>query len=158
MVSDKQEWSEDVVTKSSTETEAESKTEREIVNTTTSRPDADDFDNLLERLVSESFIHCLKHFIARRGRPRVIYSDNGGTFIKTAKWIQHLRKDERVQGFLDQYGITWKFNLSRAPWWGGQFERLIRVVKACMYKVIGGAKLYWKELSETLLDIETQIN
>ena len=27
-----------------------------------------------------------------------------------------------------------------------------------MYKVIGGAKLYWKELSEALLDIETQIN
>ena len=45
----KQEWPEDVVTKSSTEIEAESKTEREIVNTTTSRPHADDFDNLLER-------------------------------------------------------------------------------------------------------------
>lgn len=45
----KQEWPENVVTKSSTEIEAESKTEREIVNTTTSRPHADDFDNLLER-------------------------------------------------------------------------------------------------------------
>ena len=27
-----------------------------------------------------------------------------------------------------------------------------------MYQVIGGAKLYWKELSEALFDIETQIN
>ena len=43
----KQEWPKDVVTKSSTETE--SKTEREIFNTMMSRPDADDFNNLLER-------------------------------------------------------------------------------------------------------------
>ena len=61
---------------------------------------------LLKTLDSESFIHCLKHFIARHGRPRVIYSDNGGTFIKTAKWIRQLRRDERVQGLLEQYEIT----------------------------------------------------
>ena len=36
--------------------------------------------------------------------------------------------DEKISGFLTQQGIEWKFNLSRAPWWGGQFERLIRLV------------------------------
>ena len=46
----------------------------------------------------------------------------------------------------------------RAPWWGGQFERLIAVVKSAMFKVIGEAKLGWLELNEVLLDIETQIN
>ena len=65
-------------------------------------------------LDSESFIHCLKHFTAWHGRPHVIYSDNGGTFIKTRKWIQQLQKDERVQGLLEKYEIMWKFNLSRA--------------------------------------------
>ena len=59
---------------------------------------------------------------------------------------------------MEQHDISWKFNLSRAPWWGGQFERLIAVVKSAMFKVIGGAKLSWLELSEVLLDIETQIN
>lgn len=113
---------------------------------------------LMASLETDNFITCLKRFIARRGRPRVIYSDNGGTFIKAEKWLRQLRKDERLQGLLEQHEITWKFNLSRAPWWGGQCERLIGVVKSSLYKTIGGATLTWPELSEVLLDVETQIN
>ena len=113
---------------------------------------------LLSSLETSNFITCHKRLIARRGRPRVIYSDNGGTFIKAAKWLRQLRGDERLQSLLEDYDITWKFNLSRAPWWGGQFERLIGVVKSAMYKVIGGGVLTWTELSEVLLDVETQIN
>ena len=51
-----------------------------------------------------------------------------------------------------------EFNLSRVPWWGGQFERLIAVVKSAMYKVIGGGFLTWDGLAELMLDIEIQIN
>ena len=113
---------------------------------------------LLSSMETSHFITCLKRLIPRRGRPRVIYSDNGGTFIKAGKWLRQLREDERLQGLLDGYDISWKFNLSRAPWWGGQFERLIAVVKSAMYKDIGGGVLSWTELSEVLLDVETQIN
>ncbi len=74
---------------------------------------------LLSNMETDTFILCLKRYIARRGRPRVIYSDNGGTFVKTAKWISELRRDEKLRGLLEQYDISWKFNLSRAPWWGG---------------------------------------
>ena len=62
----------------------------------------------------------LKRFIARRGRPRKIYSDNEGTFIKTAIWIDTLRREERLQVYLDEFDIEWQFNLSGALWWGGQ--------------------------------------
>jgi hypothetical protein len=48
--------------------------------------------------------------------------------------------------------------VSRASWWGGQFERLIGVVKSAMYKVIRGGHLTWDELSEVMLDVEIQIN
>ena len=48
--------------------------------------------------------------------------------------------------------------MSCAPWWGGQFERLIAVVKTAMYKVVGGGNLTWTELTEVLLDVETKIN
>ena len=76
---------------------------------------------LLPDLETTTVIPCLKRFIARRGRPRKIYSDNGGTFIKAEKWIRALRKDERLQGFqgyLQDHEIQWQFNLSWAPWWG----------------------------------------
>ena len=51
---------------------------------------------LIASLETDNFIACLKRFIARRGRPRVIYSDNGGTFIKAEKWLRQLRDDERL--------------------------------------------------------------
>jgi hypothetical protein len=78
--------------------------------------------------------------------------------VKAAKWLAQAVKDERLHSHLEEYNITWKFNLSRAPWWGGQFERLIGIVKKAMHKTIGGATLNWQELSEVMLDIETQIN
>ena len=96
---------------------------------------------LIHDLETTSFLPCLKQLIANRGRPKVINSDNGATFAKAANWLKQVRKDERVQGLLQQHNITWKFNLSRAPWWGGQFKRLVGVVKSALYKVIGGAIL-----------------
>ena len=79
-------------------------------------------------------------------------------FVKAAKWLKQVRSDEQLQGYLESHDIQWKFNLSRAPWWGGQFERLIGIVKTAMYKVIGGATLSWSELNEVILDVETQVN
>ena len=113
---------------------------------------------LVPNMETNSFLLCLKCFIARRGRPRVIYSDNGSQFVKAAAWLKQVRKDEKLQGYLESQDIQWKFNLSRAPWWGGQFERLIGVVKQALYKNIGGATLKWHELSEVILDIEIQVN
>ena len=43
---------------------------------------------LLRNLETSTFIMCLKRYIARRGRPRVVYSDNGGAFTKTSKWLE----------------------------------------------------------------------
>ena len=41
---------------------------------------------------------------------------------------------------------------------GGQFERLIGIMKAAFYKTVGSGVLTWDELSEVLLDIEIAIN
>ena len=54
-------------------------------------------------------------------------------------------KDEKLNEFLVNRGIVWQFNLSRAPWWGGQFERIIGLTKQAMYKVIGNARLKLNE-------------
>jgi hypothetical protein len=113
---------------------------------------------LLPTLETTDFLGSLKRFIARRGRPERIYSDNGGTFIGAAKWIRAVVKDERLQDYLSINQIRWQFNLSRAPWWGGQFERMIGLVKAALNKTIGNGFLRWKELEEVLLDVEVALN
>ena len=45
------------------------------------------------------------------------------------KMVKVGTKDERLQKLLATKDIHWQFNLSRAPWWGGQFKRLIELVK-----------------------------
>ena len=37
--------------------------------------------------------------------------------------------------------MKWTFNLEKPPLWGGIFERLVRSVKRCLKKTIGGARL-----------------
>ena len=67
-------------------------------------------------------------------------------------------KDERLQNYLSINQIKWQFNLSRAPWWGGQFERMVGLVKSALNKTIGNGVLSWKELREVLLDVEITLN
>ena len=66
--------------------------------------------------------------------------------------------NEQVQTYLAHQNIRWQFNLSRAPWWGGQFERLIGLVKSSLNKTIGSGMLTWKELCEVMLDVEMAVN
>ena len=54
--------------------------------------------------------------------------------------------------------IIWQFNLSHAPWWGGQFECLIRLMKSAFYKTVAQGILNWEELSVVILDIEVTMN
>ena len=78
--------------------------------------------DLVPNLKTTEFIRSLKSFIARHGRPQRIYSDNGKTFVGASKWIEQVMKDEEIHGLLAQQGIEWKFNLSRAPWWGANLK------------------------------------
>ena len=44
--------------------------------------------------------------------------------------------DEKVNQLLAENKIVWQFNLSRAPWWGGQFERMVGLVKNSLNKIV----------------------
>jgi len=86
-----------------------------------------------------------------------VYSDNGRSFVTAARWLRGIRKDERMQNYLSRHHIRWQFNLSRTPWWGGQFERLVGFVKQALYKSVEGANLTWSELEEVMLDVEVSL-
>ena len=107
---------------------------------------------------TEKFISTLKQFIARKGRPEKIYSDNGRTFVGAAKWLRNVMQDERLHDFLAKLNIKWHFNLTKAPWWGGQFERMIVLVNQAFNKSVGNGTLTWRELQDVLLDVEVALN
>lgn len=66
--------------------------------------------------------------------------------------------DEKFHDLLAVQQIKRKFNLSRAPWWGGQFKRMVGLVKSALNKTVGNSLLTWAELEEILLDVEVALN
>ena len=113
---------------------------------------------LLPDLTAEEFQHSLKLFIAKRGTPERLVSDNGKTFVATGKWIKKLKKNPNLTNYLGKSQIVWQFNLSRAAWWGGFFERLIGIMKRTLNRTIGKSLLKFKELEDVLVDIEISMN
>lgn len=50
---------------------------------------------LLSNQTTEEFIKAFKRFIARRGRPQKVYSDNGKSFVAASKWLgRHERRED----------------------------------------------------------------
>ncbi|XP_037515039.1 uncharacterized protein LOC119391431 [Rhipicephalus sanguineus] len=116
---------------------------------------------LVSSITSEAFLMCLRRFVARRGLPRVIYSDNARTFKKTSKDLEKLFQvfsQEDVSAYLGEKRITWKFILPSAPWWGGWWERLVRTIKLPLRKVLGKARLNFEELTTVLTEVEAVVN
>ena len=63
-----------------------------------------------------------------------IYSDNGGTFVKSAKWLRSIRQDEKLQGYVlgkgrNPLAVQFVSRTVVMGGGGGQFERLIGIVK-----------------------------
>ena len=98
-------------------------------------------------LAKQALVRCLKRAFARRGKPSLIVSDNAKTF-----------KAKFLKTFLAREGITWTFNLAKAPWWGGIFERLIRSVKRCLKKVLGRKLLTFEQLYTVVCQVEQILN
>ena len=85
-----------------------------------------------ESLDTDSFINCLQRFIAGRGLPDLIRSDNGRNFVGAERELrQGLQawNQERIEGDLSEKGVRWLFNMPTASHMGGAWERQIRSVR-----------------------------
>ena len=85
-------------------------------------------------------------------------SDNGKTFTAAARFIKAVFKEDIVQNQLSGRGVEWTFNVEKAPWWGGAFERLVRSTKRCLKKMMGRARFSLDELNTALVEVEAIIN
>ena len=117
---------------------------------------------LVEDMTAEEFILCLRRFMARRGVPRQIISDNAQQF-KVAKatlnkaWSTMLMSSD-VSDYSVRQGIQWKFIVELAPWMGGFYERLVGITKRALRKTLGNQRLTEKQLSTVLTEIEAIVN
>ena len=74
-------------------------------------------------------------------------SDNGKVFTS-----------QESQSFCAEQGITSKFKLDGAPWWGGFWERLVGMAKSFLRKSIGREKLSFTVLLTVLFEVENVLN
>lgn len=112
---------------------------------------------LVSSLSTTCFIQALRRFIARRGRPTTIYSDNGTNFVGTENLLSVVNWDI-IQECATVRRIEWKFNPPTAAWWGGWWERLIRIIKDLLKRVLGRACLNYEEMLTLLSECEAIVN
>ena len=113
---------------------------------------------LVPDLTAQTFLRSFKRFTARRGIPSQIVSDNAKTFVSAAQTLERLFDNPEVQQYLSGLKVKWNFNLEKAPWWGGFFERLIQSMKRCLRKSIGKARLTLDELTTVVVQVEAILN
>jgi len=85
-------------------------------------------------------------------------SDNAKTFKAASKTIRDALESPEMKQFYNSIQLKWNFNLERAPWWGGLFERMVQSTKKCLRKTIGSAKLTYDELLTALTEVEGILN
>ena len=86
-------------------------------------------------LSTDLFIPALKRFIARRGQPKVMYSDNGSNFRGAEKELGDLFSKidfDKVSKTLTNYNINWKFIPPLSPWMGGALESIVKLTKRAL--------------------------
>ena len=81
---------------------------------------------IVSSISTDSCLMAISRFIARRGQPKTIWSDNGTNFVGADHELQRLVSEWNQQKLHDDLaarGITWKFNPPAAPHHGGAWER-----------------------------------
>ena len=112
-------------------------------------------------LDKDSCVMGIEHFIARRGRPSVIFSDKGTNFIGAEKeLVAQFRqvKSKVVADRLARKGILWKFNPPAAPHHDGSSRRLVQSCKRLFHRILGTRRLNDEVLSTTLCLVEQFVN
>ena len=113
---------------------------------------------VVPNMTAQAFLRCFTRFTARRSTPLLVVSDNAKTFKAASKELRALMNDPQVKKFFCQQRTKWSFNLEKAPWWGGFFERLVGSLKRCLKKTIGRAKLSYEELVTAVTEAESIMN
>ena len=113
------------------------------------------------KLDTDCCLNAIMRFIARRGKPVKMISDNGTNFVGADREFKEYIaawNRERIEAHLVQQGIRWKFNPPAAPHFGGVWERLVRSCKKAMYAVLGDQSVTEDVLSTTMCLVEQTLN
>ena len=107
-------------------------------------------------LDTDSFLNAFRRFVARRGVPESVWSDNGTNFVGAKAELEKVVSEidvRRVNEYCISNNIQWNFIPPSAPHMGGLWERMVRTVKKVLLGITGGkvATNMSDEMLDTLL-------
>ncbi|XP_071952433.1 uncharacterized protein [Antedon mediterranea] len=112
-------------------------------------------------LDTNSFLNAYRRFVARRGVPKHIRSDNGGNFIMGQKELRSAINDwnqGQIHQYLSQNHVEWKFNPPAASHQGGVWERCIRTVRKVLSSLMEEQTINDETLQMLFCEVETIVN
>lgn len=118
---------------------------------------------LVTDLTSESFIASLRRFVARRGKPLELLSDNGTSFVGASNELKALTRclsaiEAKLINYCSSEGIAWKFIPPPSPHMGGLHESDIRLAKFHLKRILSNSYLCSKDFNTFLCQVEAIIN
>nr|CAH7740561.1 unnamed protein product [Callosobruchus chinensis] len=116
-------------------------------------------------LSTDSFLNALNRFVARRGLPNVLYSDNATNFVgahrklsKVYDFLAKTSKDPAVSEFLLSNSMQWKFIPPRSPHHGGLWEAAVKRAKFHLDRILNNNCLTFEQLATVFAQIEAIMN
>ena len=114
-----------------------------------------------QSLDTESCLAAVTRFIARRGYPSTIISDNETNFVGAADELKAFMNEwdqDKIESDLAQKKIVWKFNRPGARHFGGIGERLVQSCKKVIIANLDSSSLTEEVLSTTMCLVEQTLN
>lgn len=116
--------------------------------------------DILESLDTDAFLMSLRRFVARRGKPFELLSDNGTNFVGGARELREAFETmaPHLKEQLAKQKIEFCFNPPSAPHFGGAWEREVRSVKTALKVVLKEQTVPETVLQTVLVEVEGILN
>ena len=112
-------------------------------------------------LDTDAFLNSFRRFIARRGSPELIRSDNGSNFVSGERELNRSIKEwnqEKIADFFLQRNVQWVFNPPCGSHHGGPWERCIRTVRKVLNALVREQVLDDEGPSTFMCEAESIVN
>ena len=113
---------------------------------------------LVPDMDTKSLVLAIIRFTNMYGIPSHIYSDNARSFIAGVDIMKEVFKASDFQEKFSKHNIKHIRIPAYSAWVGSTWERMIGVIKSCLYKVVGRSAIGYFKLLTILSDIENAVN
>ena len=113
---------------------------------------------LLDSMGTHTLILAIIRFTNIYGIPGTFYSDNARSFILGCDLLSEVFASNEYLAKFQMYNIKHIRIPLYSAWVGSTWERLIRIIKSCLYKTVRKGHLEYFELLTVISDIQKVVN